>query len=115
MKPDDPKCKFTYLLDLREATKPPFWREGDPVYLPLVDGEHESDFDLVMDNLSPDFIERAYGCLAVRIGTDQGLDAKAHCWPIGVNKEKILEMGGRVICLSWAKNKILPRRAKRYR
>ena len=52
-----------YELDLSYGKKPPWWKQGDPTKIKLIDGKHEYEFDVVMEDLPKDLVERMYDCL----------------------------------------------------
>lgn len=52
-----------YKMTLPDDWKPPWWREGDPVEFILQDSVNEKDYDVVLDGLPDELVERMYECL----------------------------------------------------
>jgi len=75
-----------------------FWREGDPVLLPLVKGKAAGVYNIVNDQLPDEFVERMYNCCFEVAGLDK------YVWvddainrPIAVREKTAKKHGAKII------------------
>lgn len=76
-----------YILDISGALRPRWFKESDPVHIPIIKGEHDHDYDLITSELPEEFVERLYHCLLESHGPCFAYMAgdEAMKKPIGVN------------------------------
>lgn len=86
-------------VDLTDAIKPPYWKDGDPLLIPVTEGNYDCDYDVEEYKLPVEFMDRMKECSLFRKSNET-----VRLWgdiiessPVGVNKKELVKNRARLV------------------
>lgn len=88
-----------FFLDLTNAVKPKFWKDGDPLMLPCETGTHHLDYDIIESELPADFVAKMREC-TLRVKDPEQVRRHGDFMeqaPVGFRHDSIADNGAELI------------------